>query len=200
MCAPPALAAGSLAVSALSSGVGFMGQQAAAGVAQGQANLAARGWERNEVEALAADRDNQTALLDRQLQEDNASGLKMHAQAIDTARRMADAEVASAGEGHGQGVGGVGLDSLTANIGRMAEDNRISTMQNWNSTVAQLQSEKQSSIAQDISRTNSVGGGTPPVAPSPAGAILSTAGAGLKYMADYSKINSPNTYATTTVQ
>ena len=150
------------------------------GAKKAQADAINAAWQRNQVAALAADRDTQQALTLRQMQEADATTQRLQAVNIDDARRQAEAVVS----GVANGTGGISLDNLVADISRRSEDNRVTLMENYNATAAQLQRSKVAANDQYIARVNNQ-----PTAlePSPLGAIGGVASAGFRLFGDFNK-------------
>lgn len=164
-------------LSAVGSAVGSLMQYRAQ---QAQAAAQNAQYERNRINALAAQRDTQKALTLRQLQEDGATKQAMRLSQLDQARRQASAVVT----GINSGRSGISLDAIVSDIGRAADENRATMLTNWESTAAQLQSQKDASEATYFQRVNSVSQATEP---SPLSPLLGVAGAGLRLYGDYEK-------------
>lgn len=168
MCFP--LLAATAAISAVSALVSFQGQQANANAQKSQ-------WQMNQVNALAADRDTQNQLTERQLQENGATQQKVQASYLDQARREAEAQASGASSG----ISGISLDSIVSDVAGRSEANRATLLTNWNNTAQQLQTEKDAANDQYESRVDSVGQG---VAPNPLVPVLGVAATGVKYETD----------------
>lgn len=166
------------ALSFVASAVGAFAQHQA-GVAKASAQNEA--WSRNQIAALAAQRDTQQSLTLRQMQESGATNQALRVSLIDEERRRANAIVS----GVHSGMAGVSVDNLVADIGRRAEENRVTLLTNWESTAAQLQRSKEASEATYEQRVNSMQAGGD--GPSVFGTLAKIAGAGLTFGADLDK-------------
>lgn len=176
MC-PQLLAVAGFVVSAASTVMGFAAQEA-----QAQAQDSA--WQQNYVSSLAAARDNQNAITQRQMQEADASGQKAHMIAIQTAQKSAEVSAAAASGG----VSGTSVDSLIQDVNRQGDLNQLATQRNFEATVSQLQREKEGTNTTAINRINSMSQGNHP---NPLGAGIAIAGAGLDSYNQYQKSQQP---------
>lgn len=165
MC-PPVIALATLAISGLSAVASYQGQQAqySAQVEQKQAN---------DRLALAAARDDQKMLTQRQLQEQGAYAQKTHMQEIEQAERTADVRVSAAGGN----VAGISVGNLIADVSRRADNNLLTLETNYKNTASQLQAEQDATVTKMQSR---MAGVATPTKPSPAGALLGFAGDAIK--------------------
>lgn len=178
MCAPQLLAVAGFAVSAASTVVGFMGQQA-------QANAQDAAWKQNYTNALAAARDDQNQMTARQVQEADASSLKQHQQDIAVAQKQAEVSVQAASGG----VSGISVDSLLNDVSREGDLNKLSIQRNFEATVTQLQKEKDATNNTALNRINSM---SPGQHPNPLAAGLNIASAGFGAYNDYQKSQQPS--------
>jgi hypothetical protein len=115
-------------------------------------------YEANRRNALLAHENNNKAITDRQVQEQEAAAAERFDASLDARKARATAEVA-AGEA---GVSGLSVNHLLRDFyGREGRNNdRISQNLDWSS--AQLQSEKVGSSYRTVDRINSVQRATPP--------------------------------------
>lgn len=165
MCLDP-ISAATLAISAASSVAGFAQKQQEADAQNAR-------YKQNYINSLAAARDNQRQLTDRQMQEQEATAQKDHQVLVEGAQRAADVSVSAAGGG----VAGLSVDSLIADVGRNVALNRANLARNYEMTAAQLQEQKIATVTTAESRINSVAQAS---SPSFAGTALEIAGAGIK--------------------
>jgi len=165
MC-PPVLALATFAISAASSVVGYQAQQAQYSAQLQQKN-------ENDRLALATGREEQLRLTQRQLQEQQAYGQKVHMQNVEAAEREADVRVSAAGGN----VAGISVGNLIGDVRRRAGNNLLTLETNYMNTAQQLQAEQEATVTKIRNRQASVATPTPP---SPAGAILSIAGAAIE--------------------
>jgi len=161
MC-PPVIAIATIAVSALSAVAGYQAQQAQYS-AQKEQKAA------NDRNALAAARDDQNALTQRALQEQDAYGQKKHLQLTELAEREADIQVSAAGSG----VAGISVGNLVSDARRRAGANLTTLETNYQNTAAQLEAEQRGTVSKANSRIGQVAN---PTAPSAAGAVIGFAG------------------------
>lgn len=130
-------------------------------------------WKANYVNSLAAGRDEDAALTQRELQEEEAFRNKAHLSLLEEAEAKSEGEVMAAGAG----VGGISVDAMLREIGSQAAYNRVTEETNWRNTAAQLQLEKKASVTRTQSRINSV---ARPSKPGIGSLALGIAGAGVK--------------------
>jgi len=163
--------------------LGIIGMVASVGssLAQGaaaQADYEARSeqWRQNYVNALAAARDEQNQLTNRQLQEQSAYVQKRHLSLVEQAEKQSEAEVSAASAG----VSGISVENLVQDIGRKAATNRAIAEQNWIMTANQLQAEKRATVTTAQNRINSV---ARPTSPSMGAYLLGAVGSGVKSFA-----------------
>ena len=162
MCGPLA----SFAVSALSSVAEFGAQSQDYKAQKAQ-------YKQNYINALSAGRDEQQALTNREMQEQDALAQKQHLSFLEAAQAEAEALVAASADG----VSGQGVDLLIRDIQGEAAYNRSINEENYRNTAQQLTDEKKGAVAKMKDRINSI---APPRKPSPFGMILGIAGAGVK--------------------
>lgn len=143
-------------------GLGLGLAQNIVGFAAGQADFKAKeaAWRQNIVNSLAAERDEQGALLTRQIQEQSATGQKLHLSLVEEAQRRADAEVSAAAAG----VSGLSVENLLRDVGSKAAYNRSVAEENYRMTAEQLTQEMRATETRAQSRINSV---ERPTSPSP---------------------------------
>lgn len=165
MCGP---AAGFI-VSAAQAGVGFMAESA-------QADAQNAAWKQNYKNAITALNNDYTATTRRIIQEDIADNAKLGLSQTEGAEKAAEATVSAAAGG----VEGNSLKSVVNNILRKAATNRAIIEENNKMKVAQLSDEMKGHKATAMSRINSM---QPVASPSPIGAMLQVAGAGIKAFA-----------------
>ena len=161
MCDPMTIAIGSALAGAAGQVVSYQNQQAM--------------YEQNRQNAMAAFRDNQKGLNDREMQEQDAAAQKRFDTSLQAKAAEATSEV-SAGEA---GVSGISVDALVGDIGARAgrATSNIDTNLDW--TTSQLQAEKTAGAHQQTDRINSV------PAPNFADAALRIAGVGLNSASSY---------------
>lgn len=138
-------------------------QQAAAQTAQHNQNAA---------NSLAAARSEQRQLAVRAMQEEEAYATERHIALVDQAQAAATVTTQAASSG----VAGISVDNLVADVRRKSGFNLASMETQWENTAAQLQEEMDATNVRAQGRINSTSPGT---SPSPLGAIVSIAGAGL---------------------
>lgn len=167
MCLDPvSIGVMSFALSAASSVAGFAQKQQEADAQNAR-------YQQNYVNSLAAARDNQQQITNRQMQEQEATAQKDNQILVEGAKRAADVSVSAAGGG----VAGLSVDALLADVNRNVAQNRANLARNYEMTAAQLQEQKNSTVTQAESRINSVAQAS---SPSFAGTALEIAGAGIK--------------------
>lgn len=160
MCAP-------MAALGMIAGIG----QAVVGFQAQQADYQAQAahWKQNYVNALAAGRDEQGQLLQRELQEEAAYGQKQHLSLIEEAKAKSEGIVGAAAGG----VSGLSVDAMIRDVGSQAAWNRSAETENYKNTVQQLQLEKKGTVTTMQSRINSV---PVPQKPSPLGLVFGIMG------------------------
>ena len=158
------------AASLLISGMSAVAQY---GAQQAQYKADSERYAQNVTNSLAAQRDEQRSLTMRQMQEQEAYAQKSHMVATEAAEKKAEVEVSAAGGN----VAGISVGNLIADVSRRAGNQQVSLQRNWEMTAQQLQQEQDATVTRAQSRINQV---AQPTKPSPAGAILGFAGAGLK--------------------
>jgi len=165
----------SLAISAASGVMNFMGQQAA--YEQQRAM-----YEQNRQNALAAHRDTQVSMNARQIQEQETAATQKFDTSQEARAARATARVA-AGE---SGVSGFSVEHLMRDMySRESRFNeRVDNNLDW--TMVQLQQEKKASGYKAVDRINSVSPGTPP---SFADAALRIASGGLNAFTGFQQRN-----------
>lgn len=163
MCGPLA----TFAISAVSSVVGFAGEQ------QDYESKSAQ-WKQNYVNALAAGRDEQNQINQKQMQEGDALDQKQHLSMLEAAQAEGQAKVAAQADG----VAGQGVNLMIRDVQGKAAYNQTVNEQNYMNVAQQLTSERQSAQKRIQDRINSV---ARPSSPSAMNAILGVAGAGVKY-------------------
>ena len=136
-------------------------------------NNQAAAWKANYVNSLAAGRDEDKALTQRELQEEEAYRNKVHLSLLEEAEAKSEGAVMAAGAG----IGGISVDTMLREIGSQAAYNRVTEETNWQNTAAQLQLEKEASVTRTQSRINSV---ARPSKPGIGGLLLGVAGSGVK--------------------
>lgn len=145
----------------------FPAAGAALGVAQALTSFVAQtqdfkaksaAWKENYVNALAAGRDEQKQITNRQLQESDALTQKEHLANVEEAEARSEATVSAA---YG-GVSGASVDNLLMDISRRSAMNRHAERENWKATAAQLQAEADGTVARMKDRIASVPRPTPP--------------------------------------
>jgi hypothetical protein len=157
--------------------VAGIGQQVASfAAAQQDYKAKAAQWKANYTNALAAGRDEQGQLLQRELQEEAAYGQKQHLSLIEEAKAKSEAKVGAA---YG-GVSGLSVDAMIRDVGSQAAWNRASETENYKNTVQQLQLEKKGSVTTMQSRINSI---PIPQKPSPLGLVFGIMGTAAGAMA-----------------
>ncbi len=149
MCDP--LSGAMFAISALSTAVGYVGQQEAAD-AQDEA------YEQNRQNALNAFADKQRDLNTRAIQEQEAAANKKFENNLDRRAAQATAMVA-AGE---SGVSGLSVDALFNDLGSRTARANANIDSNTDYTLQQLESEKRGQTYQTVDRINSVKRGQQP--------------------------------------
>lgn len=128
--------------------------QAGVSMAASSADASAKAeqWKQNQINALAASRDEQRQLTLRQIQEQDATTQKVGASRVDEAQRTAEAEVSAADAG----LSGVSLDAITREIGNRAAQNRTNAFENYRMTAEQLQAQKDASVTKAKGRIDSI--------------------------------------------
>lgn len=152
---------------------GIMSSVAEFGAAQQDYKAKSAAWKENYVNALAAGRDEQTELQQRELQEEMAVQNKLHLSMLEEAEAKGSGEVMAAGAGQS----GLSVDSMLREIGSQAAFNRTTEETNWQFTAQELQTKKKASVQGIKDRIASV---QRPSSPSPLGMIIGIAGAGAK--------------------
>lgn len=149
--------------------------QAGVSMAAASAEADARNeqWKQNQINALAAARDQQRQITTRQIQEQNATTTKTHASQIDEASLRSNAEVSAADAG----LSGVSADAILREIGNRAAQNRTNAFENYRMTAEQLQAEKDATVTQAKSRIDSI---APPTNTAAATGLVNLASAGVK--------------------
>lgn len=158
------------AASLLISGMSAVAQY---GAQKAQFEADSQRYTQNVINSQAAQRDDQRALTMRQMQEQEAFAQKSHLVSVEAAEKRAEVAVSAAGGN----VTGISVGNLIADVSRRAGNQQVSLQRNYEMTAAQLQQEQDATVAKTQGRINQVAA---PSSPSPAGAILGFAGAGLK--------------------
>lgn len=173
MCDPIALLG--LAVSAGSSVMSYQAQEQ-------QYQLQHQMYEQNAKNAAASFMDNQKALGNREVQEQEANTETK----LTTGLQAQEAEATALTQANAMGVGGISVDLMAQDFEARSDRYNASqdTQLGW--TLDQLQQEKIGAGDQYVDRVNSVSPGT---APSFADAGLRIASAGLGSYTDWSKRN-----------
>lgn len=164
MCAP---------VAALGAVVGIMGSVASFAAKQQDYDAKAAAWRQNVVNAQAAARDDQTQLLQRNLQEQDKNIQDKHISYIEGAKKAAMAQ-ASAAAG---GVTGISVDNIVADIQGKSALNRTYADMNYKYKAAQIQTQLTGTVTTMQSRIDSM---PRPISPSPLEMIVGIAGSGVK--------------------
>lgn len=147
--------------------VGFMAQQ------QDFENKKAA-WEQNYTNSLAAGREEQQAITNRAIEEQEANAQKMHLSLLEEGEKKAEAQVSAAEAG----VAGISVQSIITDLGRKASYNRVTLDRNYKITAAQLTREMEGTNTRTLNRINSVERPTPP---NPLGLAFGILGAGAQY-------------------
>jgi hypothetical protein len=130
-------------------------------------------WRQNYTNSLAAARDEQLALTQRQLQEEEATSEQIHLMGIEGAEKVAEARVAAGAAG----VSGISVGNIIADIRGRTAGNQVTAQRNWRMTAQQLQLEQNATVTRAENRINSV---TRPTAPNPLSLVVGIAGAGVR--------------------
>jgi hypothetical protein len=168
---------------ALTTGLSIASTAAGFGAQYMQFEAQTKQYNQGVVNARAAEADAQKQLTLRQSQEQGAFALKDNQQVLDAARRRATVSASAASSG----VQGISVDNLTADVDRRINENRMVLDYNYRATAGQLQAQKDATVNQAASRINAMAIPSPP---SPIGAALSIAGAGIKGYGEYSRATS----------
>ncbi|GJE18758.1 virion core protein, T7 gp14 family [Methylobacterium marchantiae] len=155
-----------LVMSAASAAVGFAAKQQ-------QYEKDVKQYNQNYQNSLAANRDEQKGIAQRQMQEAQAFQQKDHGAVLQQAEKSAEVSVGAA-EG---GVGGLSVGNLLGDVQSKTALNRETLETNFKNTAAQLQTQNDAYTNKAQSRIQSM---AIPTAPSPMSAIVDVAGAGLK--------------------
>ncbi|MEW6121297.1 MAG: hypothetical protein AB1698_01690 [Pseudomonadota bacterium] len=115
-------------------------------------------WRQNVVNSWASAREEQSQLLQRELQEQEALAQKQHLSLVEEAEAKASVENSAASAG----VAGLSVANLVADVGRKAATNRMTNKRNWEMTAEQLAQEKEATVTRAENRINSVSRPTSP--------------------------------------
>lgn len=150
------------AMSAATAIAGFQSQQATYAQQLTQYN-------QNYQDALSDNRHDETILTTQQQQTEAAYRSNDLTQAIMGAEKASMVRAAAATGG----VGGPSVSDVVNGISEGINTNRTNLLINWKGQAVQLQSQKDSSVDQEMARIGQVAS---PIEPNPAGAILGAAG------------------------
>lgn len=149
--------------------MGVMGQMAGFASQQQQYAAKEQQYVQNFADALQDNRDNEEALTQREMQENQSYSDKDHQALIEGAEKEAQVRVAAATNN----VAGITPQQIAMDVGQQIDAKRSALQTNWQDTATQLQSQKDTDVVQEMSRINQV---APPYSPSPMGAIAGSIG------------------------
>jgi cytoskeletal protein RodZ len=161
----------------------FPGAAAVIGVAQAVVGFAGQEQQYQEEEARYnqnyqnALQDNRTAearLQAKTMEQNQEYSQKAQMVQVEGAQKQATVAAAAATSG----VSGNSVQEITNSVGEQINQKQADLQLQWQANVNQTASEKASAVDQENSRIGEVAN---PYSPSPAGALLSAAGAGLKF-------------------
>lgn len=127
-------------------------------------------WQTNYKSALSSGRDEHNQLTMKAIQDEAATGERIHQYNVEGAVKSASAEAAAAGAG----VAGGTLETVLRDVQGKAAHNRMIAKLNGDMVAQQIGMEQKGVQAREIGRIASV---TRPTAPNPAEAFLGIAGA-----------------------
>ena len=148
---------------------GAMGELANFGSQEEQYEAKEQQYAQNIEDAEADNRADETSLTLREMQENQSYSEQDHQALIEKAQKQAQV-MAAAGS---SGVAGNSVGQLVAGIGVDINEKRATLETNWANTATQLQSQKDTAVAQEMARINQVAA---PYSPNPMGALAGAAG------------------------